>query len=113
MSQDPLFIKKILDGYLLLGLLQSFKERYFFFLFDAFFKIGLQNYKLIFNVQDFLLKFSINFSCTFKLRCPALFLVDYLQSDEKNFKMRVQRYSFSYYNLIFFLFSSSPHVHPD
>jgi hypothetical protein len=55
MSQDPLFIKKILDGYLLLGLLQSFKERYLLPLFTGFFKIGLQNYKLIFNVQDFLL----------------------------------------------------------
>jgi len=59
MSQDPLFIKKILDGYLLLGLLQSFKERYLLFLFESFFKIGLQKYKLIFNVQDFLLKISI------------------------------------------------------
>lgn len=59
MSQDLLFIKKILDGYLLLGLLQSFKERYLFFLFQGFFKIGLQKYKLIFNVQVFLLNFSI------------------------------------------------------
>ena len=55
MSQDPLFIKKILDGYLLLGLLQSFKELYLFSLFIGFFNFGLQNYKLIFNVQDFLL----------------------------------------------------------
>jgi len=45
-------------GYLLLGLLQSFKERYLFYRFRrCFFKIGLQKYNLFFNVQIFMLKF--------------------------------------------------------
>jgi len=39
-------------GYLLLGLLQSFKERYLFLRFRrCFFKFGLQKYNLFFNVQ--------------------------------------------------------------
>jgi len=46
-------------GYLLLGLLQSFKERYLFFRFrGCFFKIGLQKYNLFFNDQTFMGKFS-------------------------------------------------------
>ena len=74
MSQDPLFIKKILDGYLLLGLLQSFKERYLFSLFKGFFKIGLQNYKLIFNVQDFLFYFSIKLFLHLQIPLSSLVL---------------------------------------